>query len=174
MGKKLEFSNYENIAVDDNLFSYQDTLYVPLVGGQIFGLDMQDGSQKWLWSDNHAGGGRFESYESEIYCTNYEQLFKIDGNTGQTIKAITFSATPEVTQFRATGPIWVYEDVVICMNVGECEVLILNRSDLSFRDFVKIHSIHIPNGKSSICWQDKKLYVIDGERVLHIFEDEMV
>ena len=63
-----------------------------------------------------------------------------------------------------------------CECVRSVIISILTRAVtvLSFRDFVKIYSIHIPNGKSSICWKDKKLYVIDGERVLHIFEDEMV
>jgi hypothetical protein len=168
---KLDNSKANNNEIDGELFGSETLglVYVPMAGGQLVALDINTGNVVWVCSTK--GNGRYAIFEDKIYKES-DNLYVIDAASGAIIQQKDFEQIiPEY--FVPSGPVWVYPDVLILLSVREAKVALLNRETLELEDLVHIPNVPgIPHSKDVIVWNDNKLYVLDMERTLHIFEKE--
>lgn len=162
----LSIASSEEIIVKDHPLSYQDYIYFQLESGELFSLNSETSSLEWMV--RHEFSGPISIYNDKIYKRS-NKLYEICAKTGKTEKE---KLIKEIVggSFSATGRIISYEDVIVLWDVKDSEVVMINRDDFSLADKVKINSIGIGNQEGVIEWHDDKLYVLDMERTLHIFE----
>jgi len=155
--------------IKDDLFADNKNIYVPLKGGQLLALDGGTGEKVWMWE--HPRNGVFAIQGEYIYKQDGLTIFEINTRNGVLNREKNFNDDVLVEKFHASGPLWVYEDLIIVCDVLYGKICLLNRSTLEVEDFFSLNK-KLVNSKNAIIWNDNKLYVLDIEQTLHIFEKD--
>ncbi|BDC98857.1 hypothetical protein [Persicobacter psychrovividus] len=153
--------------IDGELFRYQGLLYVPLKGGQLLALNASDGKKSWIWEHDRLGA--YGIVGDKIYKQDGKEVFEIDANNGGLLKSKKFSDDALLVDFHATGPIWVYPDVIIVVDVLSGKICMLDRLSLKVIEFFTINK-KLPFSNNAIVWNAGKLHILDLENTLHIFD----
>jgi len=154
--------------IDGGLMGFENLLFVPLRGGQLLALDVETGEEVWMLEQEISG--QYAVFQDKIYKKN-EFLYEINALTGEIIRQKNIGDGDIQDGFIAIGPIWIYEDIIILINNYTGDIVLLNKNDFSVFDKIKIDA-SIAHSKDTIIWHDNKLYVLDLNNTLHIFEDE--
>jgi outer membrane protein assembly factor BamB len=155
--------------IDGDIFGYQNLVFVPLRGGQLLALNAVDGSVAWFWEHDRYCSSRI--IDNKIYKHDGSQIFEIDALTGTTLRNMKYSDNPLLKDFNAAGPFVAYPDVLILTKVYNGQICIIDRHTFEVFDFYSIGQ-KIPNTTDAIVWHQNKLYVLDLDNTLHIFEKE--
>lgn len=155
--------------IDGELFSYEGLIYVPLKGGQLLALNASDGKMVWIWEHDRLGAYGIEG--DKIYKQDGKEVFEIDALNGSLLKSTKLSNDPSMHDFHASGPIWVYQDIIVVADVLSGKICMLDRLSFEVLDFFTINK-KLPFNNDTIIWHENKLYVLDLENTLHIFEKE--
>lgn len=180
---KIDISNYGRIIrkhrdtgevlsddpneIDGELFSYKGLLYVPLKGGQLLALDASDGKKAWIWEHDRLGA--YGIVDDKIYKQDGKEVFEIDAHNGRLLKSKKFSDEALLIGFHASGPIWVYHDVIVVVDVLSGKICMLDRLSFKVLEFFTINK-KLPFDNHAIIWNADKLHILDLENTLHIFE----
>lgn len=180
---KIDISNYGRIIrkhrdtgevlsndpneIDGELFSYKGLLYVPLKGGQLLALNASDGKKAWIWEHDRLGA--YGIVGDKVYKQDGKEVFEIDAHNGMLLKSKKFSDEALLIGFHASGPIWVYQDIIVVADVLSGKICILDRLSFEVLDFFTINK-KLPFNNDTIIWHENKLHVLDLENILHIFE----
>ncbi len=155
--------------IKENLLADDKNIYVPLTGGQLLALDSQTGKKVWMWEQPR--NGTFAIQDNYIYKQDGLTIFEIDTKNGKLVRKKHFNDDKLVNDFHASGPLWVYEDIIIVCDVLYGKICLLNRHTLEVEEFFSLNKKLI-NSKNAIVWHNNKLYVLDIDNTLHIFEKE--
>lgn len=155
--------------IDGDILAYQNLVFVPFRGGQLLALNAVDGSVAWFWEHDRYGSSRI--IDNKIYKHDGSQIFEIDALTGTTLRNMKYSDNPLLKDFNAAGPFVAYPDVLISTKVYNGQICIIDRHTFEVFDFYSIGQ-KIPNTTDAIVWHQNKLYVLDLDNTLHIFEKE--
>jgi outer membrane protein assembly factor BamB len=183
---KLNGTKASNNEFDGDVFGNEklDLIYVPMKSGELVALEAETGKVLWVkhyqvstrWGKHP---GNYTIWEDKIYKTDGISLIEIDAVTGEWLKTINFEDIQplllkeygQTETFYANGAFSVYDDVVVMYEVSNCQVLLIDRKKFVFKDFVHIPNVcGIPNSKDIVIWNNNKLYVLDIENTLHVFE----
>lgn len=151
--------------IDGELFSYEGLLYVPLKGGQLLALNASDGKKVWIWEHDRIGA--YGIVGDKIYKQDGKEVYEIDALTGSLLKTKKLSDAPSLQGFHASGPIWVYQDILVVADVLSGKICILDRLSFEILDFFTINK-KLPFNNNTIIWHENRLYVLDLENTLHI------
>lgn len=146
-----------------------EKIYVPLTGGQLVALYAESGEKAWLWE--HHRTGTYQILGEYIYKQDGLSIFEIKTSDGTLNREKKFNDDPMVEGFHASGPLWVYEDVIIVCDVLYGKICMMDRSTLDVIEFFSLEKKLI-NSENAIAWHQEKLYVLDIDNTLHIFERE--
>jgi len=149
--------------IDSDLMGFENLLFVPLRGGQLLALDVKTGEKVWMLEQDISG--QYAIIEDKIYKKN-KILYEIDTHSGQVLRQ-----KEDWSGFISAGPIWAYDDILIIVNILEGDVILLDRKTFEIKDKINIGS-RIAHWKDNIIWHENKLYVLDLNNTLHIFENE--
>ncbi|WP_008637876.1 PQQ-like beta-propeller repeat protein [Bizionia argentinensis] len=157
--------------IDGALMGFEDSLYVPLQGGQLLCLDINTGDKKWI-QDYNGRSGFYSLNNDKIYKHDGLSLLEIDAKTGLALRSKIFSESDEaeVQSFYSLNGFWTYEDVIILYGLDNT-VVMLNKNNFSLFGFISL-SAPISTDKNNVIWDKNKLYVLDLNNTLHIFENE--
>lgn len=155
--------------IKEDLLADDKNIYVPLKGGQLLALNSQTGKKVWMWE--HPRNGAFAVQGEFIYKQDGLTIFEINTNTGDLVRRKNFIEDKLVDNFHASGPLWVYENTIIVCDVLYGKICLLNRHTFEVEDFFSLNK-KLVNSKTAIVWNDNKLYVLDIEQTLHVFEKE--
>jgi len=115
--------------------------------------------------------GRYKLYKNTIYAITNDTLQEIDAETGEILKEQSIEHLISSHKFFATGEHKVYEEYIFVMNTGApAMVAIFDRESLQFVEMLKFDHL-IPRGTDHLHWHNKKLYVLDWSKTLHVFEE---
>jgi len=156
--------------IDGELFASESFLYVPLRGGQLLAVDAATGEQKWLWEHDRLGA--YGKQGDIIYKQDGKSLYVIDALNGDLIKSKRFSEEVILIDFHASGPIWIYQDVIIVVDVLSGKVCILDILTLNALDYFTINK-KIPFDLDALTLHEDKLYILDLENTLYVFEQAL-
>lgn len=178
---KVDFSGYAKIkektvsgivekpnSIDNGeIFFDHDTVYVPMRGGQLVAFNVVDGTLKWLleMEDN----GFYAIYENRIYKISNWYLYEIDAMTGQILQAK--KDTEMINNIRPyfTQSFKVYDDYILLKNQIGGWVAMINRKTFELEGFVEL-GVSLTSSADIMHWNDNKLYILDSNRLLHIYE----
>ncbi|WP_008637878.1 hypothetical protein [Bizionia argentinensis] len=157
--------------LDGDLMGFEDSLYVPLQGGQLLCLDINTGQKKWI-KDYNGRSGFYSLNNDKIYKHDGLSLLEIDAKTGLALRSKIFSESDEaeVQSFYSLNGFWTYEDVIILYGLDNT-VVMLNKHNFSLFGFISLPA-PISTDKNNVTWDKNKLYVLDLSNTLHIFENE--
>ncbi len=155
--------------IDGDIFNYNGLIYTPLRGGQLLALNAKDGSKAWFLE--HEISGAYQILEDKIYKKTGKELYEIEAATGKVLREKKLKQDPKLSEFHASGPLWVYDDVIIVVDVFYGKICILERKTFEVLDFFSIN-YRIINNNNALVWHENKLYVLDIDNTLHIFEKE--
>jgi len=155
--------------IKEALLADDKNIYVPLTGGQLLALDAKTGKKVWMWEQPR--NGTFAIQGEYIYKQDGLTVFEIDTNTGKLIREKNFNDDVLVERFHASGSLWVYENLIIVCDVLYGKICLLNRQTLEVEEFFSLDK-KLVNSKDAIIWNDNKLYVLDIDHTLHIFEKQ--
>lgn len=144
-------------------------IYVPLTGGQLAAIYTETGEKAWLWEHNRKG--TYQILGEYVYKQDGLSIFEINKSNGTINREKKFNDDPMVVGFHASGPLWVYEDVIIVCDVLYGKICMLDRTTLNVIEFFSLEKKLI-NSENAIVWHHEKLYVLDIDNSLHIFERE--
>lgn len=86
-GKEIDSNTHNNVSGE--LMGYEDTLVVPLAGGQLLGLNIQDGSFKWMLE---RGANRLLAHSNKyLYSYYWGEISEIDIQTGESLRTLDLS-----------------------------------------------------------------------------------
>jgi len=133
----------------------------------LYAIDLLNGDLVWK-SYNF---GRCKLYKNTIYAITNDTLQEIDAETGEILKEQSIEQLVSSHKFFATGEHKVYEEYIFVMNTGApAMVAIFDRESLQFVEMLKFDHL-IPRGTDHLHWHNKKLYVLDWSKTLHVFEE---
>ncbi|WP_066633312.1 PQQ-binding-like beta-propeller repeat protein [Labilibacter marinus] len=155
--------------IDGELFSYKGLLYVPLKGGQLLALNAIDGKKAWIWEHDRLGA--YGIVGDKIYKQDGKEIFEINALNGNLIRSKRFSEECALEGFHTSGPIWVYQDIIVVADVLSGKICMLDRTSLKVLEFFTINQ-KLPFSNNSIVWHNNQLHILDLENTLHIFEKE--
>lgn len=162
----LGLSDLDSVDLMQDPFGYERLIYIPLRRGDLLAIDSQDSSLRWIFTRAYSGG--FSIFENKIYKKN-TSLFEIDALTG-ILKKERLLSDIAGREFYATGRILTYKDVIILWDSLNSEVLIINRLDFVLIACVKLEASGIANMENAVSWNNNRLYILDMDRRLQIFE----
>ena len=149
--------------IDGELMSFENLLFVPLRGGQLIALDVKKGEEVWMLEQNISG--QYAIIEDRIYKKN-RILYEIEAHSGEILRQ-----KEDWNGFISAGPIWAYDDMLIIVNILEGDIILFDRKTFEIKDKINIGN-RMAHWKDNIIWRDNKLYVLDLNNTLHIFENE--
>ena len=155
--------------IKDDLFADNKNIYVPLKGGQLLALDGGTGEKVWMFDNEKYG--IYNIFKNKIYKGDGKSIIVINAINGQAEKELHFKNIPVLKGYIPAGPFLIYDDIIISTDVLYGKICLLNRSTLEVEDFFSLNK-KLVNSKSAIIWNDNKLYVLDIEQTLHIFEKD--
>lgn len=155
--------------IDGKLLGDQERIYVPLAGGQLVALSIETGECMWLWESNRKGA--YKEFGDHVYKQDGLSVFVINKTDGTLSRKVNFKIDLGLSDFHASGPLWVYEDVIVVCDVLYGKICILNRLNFQLVEFFSLEK-KLVNSESAIAWNDGKLYVLDIERTLHVYSEE--
>jgi outer membrane protein assembly factor BamB len=154
-------------AIHEKPLGDNEKIYVPLTGGQLVALFAETGEKAWLWAHNRTG--TYQILGEYIYKHDGISFFEINASNGTLNREKKFNDDPMIEGFHASGSLWVYEDVVVVCDVLNGKICMLDRNSL---DVIEVFSLDkkLINSERTIVWHKEKLYVLDIDNTLHIFE----
>ena len=157
--------------IDGDLMGFEDSIYVPLQGGQLLCLDANTGEKKWI-QDYNGRSGFYSLQNDKIYKHDGLSLLEIDVKTGVVLRSKIFSANneSELQNFYALNTFWTYDDVVILYGLDN-RVILLNRHTFDLSDSVNLQT-GISTDENNVIWHENKLYILDLNNTLHVFEKD--
>ena len=167
--KRLGLTSSDSTSLWGEPLGYKDYIYFQLERGDIFAINSETSFLEWAISPKIPGV--LSIYEDKLYKKN-SSLYEICAITGKIEKE-----KPIVDivgrKFFATGSIIALKEFIILWSTSYSEVIVVDRRDFSLIDSAKFHSIGIAHSDSVVRWEDNRLYVLDMERTLHIFERDL-
>lgn len=157
--------------IDGDLMGFEDSIYVPLQGGQLLCLDINTGEKKWI-QDYNDRSGFYSLQNDKIYKHDGLSLLEIDVKTGETLRSKIFSASneTELQSFYALNTFWTYEDLIILYGLDN-KIILLNRQTFDLFDSVDLQT-GISTDQNNVIWHENKLYILDLNNTLHLFEKD--
>ena len=157
--------------IDGQLLGFEDSIYVPLQGGQLLCLDIYTGEKKWI-QDYNGRSGFYSLQNDKIYKHDGLSLLEIDVKTGVILRSKIFSANneSELQNFYALNTFWTYDDVIILYGLDN-RVILLNRQTFDLSDSVNLQT-GISTDENNVIWHENKLYILDLNNTLHVFEKD--
>jgi outer membrane protein assembly factor BamB len=154
--------------IDGPIFRDENTVYVPMKGGQLVALNFLDGSLKWILEMTISCF--YVIYQNKIYGNNGDELFEIDAQTGEILRKLEYKSIKKLKRlFGFTGEHKVYKDYIILKDQVRGWVAMFDRKTMTLAHLAETGS-RIGSDSSYFHWIDNKLYVLDRENTLHIFE----
>jgi len=155
--------------IDGDLFGYEGLLYVPLKGGQLLALNAADGKKVWFLE--HEISGAYHILDNFIYKKDGKQIYEIEAVSGKILRKKVFKEDKALINFFAAGPLWVFKEIIIVVDITNGKICIMDRISLQVLDFFSINQ-KLPYSPHAINWHENKLYVLDLENTLHIYEKD--
>lgn len=155
--------------ISGDIFSYKNLVYLFMKGGQLVALNAEDGSLAWMWE--HERTGAFMGIEEKVYKQDGKSIFEIDAIKGKLLRELHYSDNSVLEGYHSSGPLWVYEDVIVTVDVLYGKICIIDRKNFEVFDFFSLNK-RLINSNNALVWHDNKLYVLDIDNTLHIFEKE--
>jgi len=149
------------------LLGDNNNVYIPLKDYSLNAFDTLTGISSWTLAFDAWSG--FDLNKSSLFLHNGRSIIEIDGNSGEIIRAKVFSEYSLLKNHKTSGPIWAYDEVVILIGLRPSRVFIFDRVSLELMHLLEINE-RIPNDRSAIHWHNNKLYLLDIEHNLHIYE----
>lgn len=162
----LDIPSADKVTLWDQPLTHRDRIYFQLERGELFAIGTETGSLEWVIK--HDECGIMSICDDKIYKRD-NTLYKICAITGRVEQEKSIRDIVGKT-FWATGRISVCKNIIILWSTSDSEVILVDSRDFSLIDIVKIHSIGIANDDRVIRWDGSRLYVLDMEQTLHIFE----
>lgn len=143
-------------------------LLIPFASGKLLALDIFTGAL--MWKNDHVG--RFAVFQNRLYCIvdSFIKVFEI--SSGEFLKEVSLQSLTDSFEFIPTGRHKVYNDSIFVMSTDkQGKVAVFNRHNLKFEEMIVLNK-SIPMSNESLYWFKDKLYILDNEGTLHIFEKE--
>jgi outer membrane protein assembly factor BamB len=161
------FTEHPN-TIDRPIFGDENCVYVPMKGGQLLALNASDGSLKWMLEMEYSGF--YGIYEDRIYKNSNHTLYEIDSKSGSILRSLEYRYLKELKGlFGFSADFRVYEDYIILKDQLRGWVAMFDRKTMTLAHLAETGS-RIGSDASFFHWLDNKLYVLDKENTLHIFE----
>ncbi len=163
---------FEDTRIIKHLFGFNDYIILALENGSLIALNLSDGSLAWKCKEKT--GPHYDLFNEKLYTIggDYDTyvFWEIDANTGKIVKEIEVDLLFKRHEFYPSCDIIVYEDYIFLKSVRDGILIFRNNENMDFKEQLKF-DCHIPTGKDNLIWHDKKLYVLDANKMLHIFEE---
>ena len=153
--------------IKEALLADDKNIYVPLTGGQLLALDAKTGEKVWMFDNEKLG--KYQILDDKIYKGDGKSIIVYDKNNLKIEKKLYFKDVPILKNYIPAGPFLVYNDIIISTDVLYGKICLLNRQTLEVEEFFSLDK-KLVNSKDAIIWNDNKLYVLDIDHTLHIFE----
>lgn len=167
-----EYLKEDTDLMNRKMLSCEAKLVIPLKNGQILALNREDGSFAWLY-EGYAGG--CDVLKDKIYGTAGKYIVEIDAKTGEELKKLEFDDTEHLKGFKAMQNVWAFDDVLVCKydhyngSPTNVAVVVLDRKTFELIGIVYPESF-IPAYKGKIIWHKNRLYVMDINHFLYVYE----
>ena len=155
--------------IKEALLADDKNIYVPLTGGQLLALDSQTGEKVWMFDNEKLG--MYNIFQDKIYKGDGKSIIALNAKNGQIEKELYFKNIPILREYIPAGPFLAYEDIIISTDVLYGKICMINRHTFEVEEFFSLNK-KLVNSKSAIAWNNNRLYVLDIDRTLHIFEKE--
>lgn len=161
------FTEHPN-TIDRPIFGNDNCVYVPMKGGQLLALNALDGSLKWMLEMPYSGF--YGIYEDRIYKNSDNILYEIDAKSGSILRSLEYKHLKKLKGlFGFSADFRVYEDYIVLKDQIRGWVAMFDRKTMTLAHLAETGS-RIGSDASYFHWIDNKLYVLDRENTLHIFE----
>lgn len=153
----------------NKLFADQDLIYIPLKGGALIALDIQNGDEKWRWQ----GDAEYVAYGEQghlIYVHAGDKILVVSKVSGQIENVINYSDYEELNSFRANGIIWCFENIILVRNSGSGEVVLFNRETFKLIGRETVDELGIGESRDRIRMLDNYLYILGTSSTVHIYD----
>ena len=153
------------------ILASENLILIPIENGQLYALNIEDGSLKWATKFEGVLGGDYELYEDKIYRNTGDFLMEIDIHSGNLLRTIEYKKFSELKDmFGITGNFRIYDDYIILKDQIRGYVIMLDRKTLELAEFVDV-GCRLPSGMGGIHWCNKQLYVVDyRNHILNIYQ----
>jgi outer membrane protein assembly factor BamB len=154
--------------IDRPIFRDENCVYVPMKGGQLLALNALDGSLKWMLEMPYSGF--YGIYEDRIYKNSDNILYEIDAKSGSILRSLEYKHLKKLKGlFGFSADFRVYEDYIVLKDQIRGWVAMFDRKTMTLAHLAETGS-RIGSDASYFHWIDNKLYVLDRDNTLHIFE----
>ena len=171
---------YKELFIEDNEISNTrgftanaDGVYVPLEGGQLLALNVNDGSFKWILEREGSNkSGQYVLYDKFLYKMNGQVLFEIDISNGAILRKIIFEDIFSNYKANPGGKFKVYDDIILLKDARGYCVSLFDRKTFTLLDSFQIDNWNTTflSSDASMYWHNNKVYVLDSSSILHIYE----
>jgi hypothetical protein len=146
------------------------TVFLPLKYGQLLALNAVDGSFKWMKDY----GGYTASFDNRVYHLNGPELQEIDPESGDILRTVEFRKHIDKPGFVMSQPFEAYDDIILLQG-HQSVVALVDRKTFELIDWFQPsgwESTRIPSSLGVMHWCNNRVYVVDMDEVLHIYERE--
>ena len=173
-GRNIKFSRDSKEVLSDepnyisgSPFSDNDNLFIPLEGGQLVALNINNGEFKWMLEQKINGSYIYHS--GSIYKKNSKEIFKINPITGSVDRQLNFYEAEISNGLLSTQPFWITNDYIFVCDTLNGTLCQIDKDEFEVVAILKINS-KIPNSTNSMIVIEDSAYLIDLDNNLHLIE----
>lgn len=153
--------------ISDYPFKDEINIYVPLEGGQLIALSIDNGDLRWMLDQNV--NGSYKYFNGFIYKQNGKELFEINTIDGSIQRQLNYNEAAISRGLLSTQPIWVTNENIFISDTFNGTLCQINKNKFEVHALLNIDS-KIPNWPNSLIAMTEEIYLIDIENNLHIIE----
>lgn len=158
--------------IDGTLIGYEDTVVVPLKGGQLLGLNISDGSYKWLLEE---GANRLLAQSGKYLYSVYGGFWsEIEIQTGKTIRTLDLNSFLERIDNHFFYSAITNGKMVLDFNNNYSCLAVIDLERFELETFIENEygSMMLRVSFGDVIWHDNKLYARDPiSHALYVFEE---
>jgi len=162
--------------VNGELIGYEDTVVVPLAGGQLLGLNIADGSLKWIREFEKRQDFISQNNES-VYVYNRERIWEIKIQSGEISRELEIKRL-----FVDTMNDWPNHSkvsggkLIIDFLKTDSSLLVIDLVTFDLETAIQVHADAFLKARfNDVIWHDNQLYARDPlSNTLYIFGDATV
>lgn len=172
-GKEIDSNTHNNVSGE--LMGYEDTLVVPLAGGQLLGLNIQDGSFKWMLE---RGANRLLAHSNKyLYSYYWGAISEIDIQTGESLRTLDLSSFLKGIKDGLFYSNITNGKLIFDFSSDYSNLLIIDIEKLEIESYIENphRSMMLRVGQGNCIYHENKLYARDPmSNTLYIFEEEHI